>query len=53
MNGLLVSRGADPPDLNNFTVVKRWKFKAGTPPTEDDLKAIDAEVSRVLGAKKK
>ena len=38
---------------NNFGVVKRWKFKASTPPTEDDLKAIDAEVSRVLGVKKK
>jgi hypothetical protein len=38
---------------NNFTVVKRWKFKASAPPTDDDLKAIEAEVARVIGAKKK
>jgi len=38
---------------NNFKVVKRWKFKANAPPGEADLKAIEAEVERVLGAKKK
>src|SRR5205814_421399 len=32
-----------------FHVQKRWKFPAGKPPTEEDLKAIDAEVARVLG----
>jgi hypothetical protein len=38
---------------DNFKVVKRWKFKASAPPGEDDLKAIEAEVERVLGAKRK
>ena len=38
---------------NNFGVVKRWKFKASTPPTDEDLKALEAEVTRVVGPKKK
>lgn len=38
---------------NNFNIIKRWKFKASAPPGEDDLKAIESEVERVLGPKKK
>jgi hypothetical protein len=38
---------------NNLKVVKRWKFKASAPPGEEELKAIDSEVARVLGATKK
>jgi hypothetical protein len=38
---------------NNFHVVKRWKFKADAPPNEEALKALEAEVEKVLGAKKK
>jgi len=37
---------------NNFSAVKRWKFKADAPPGEDALKALEAEVARVLGPKK-
>jgi hypothetical protein len=33
-------------------VVKRWKFSASKPPTEDDLKAIDEAVAKELGPKK-
>jgi hypothetical protein len=38
---------------NNFVVVKRWKFKASTPPTEDDLKSLVAAVQKALGSQKK
>jgi len=38
---------------NNFHVVKRWKFKADAPPNEEALKALEAEVEKALGAKKK
>jgi hypothetical protein len=38
---------------SNFHVHKRWKFPASKPPAEEDLKAIDAEVARVLGPAKK
>ncbi len=33
-------------------VIKRWKFKASNPPGPDDLKALEAEVAKVLGNKK-
>ena len=32
-----------------FHVVKRWAFKAGMPPAEADLAAIEAEVAKQLG----
>jgi hypothetical protein len=38
---------------HNFHVIKRWKFKAGTPPGEADLAAIEAEVTKHLGPRKK
>jgi hypothetical protein len=38
---------------SRFHVHKRWKFPASRPPTEEDLKAIQAEVDRVLGPAKK
>jgi hypothetical protein len=38
---------------SKFHVHKRWKFPASKPPTEEDLKAIQAEVDRVLGPAKK
>jgi hypothetical protein len=37
---------------NKFHVLKRWKFAASKPPTEEDLKALQDEVARVLGGKK-
>jgi hypothetical protein len=33
-------------------VIKRWKFPASKPPTEEDLKAIDDAVAKQLGKKK-
>lgn len=36
---------------NNLHVVKRWKFPASKPPTDEDLKAIEAEVAKTLGRK--
>jgi len=36
-----------------FTVIKRWKFKASAPPTEDDLTALGDEVAKLLSPKKK
>lgn len=38
---------------HNFHVIKRWKFKAGTPPAEADLAALEAEVTKHLGPRKK
>ena len=37
---------------NKFHVLKRWKFPASKPPTEEDLKALEAEVAKALGGKK-
>lgn len=36
-----------------LNVIKRWKFKAAMPPGEADLKDLEAEVAKLLGAKKK
>lgn len=36
-----------------FTVIKRWKFKVSTPPTEADLTALGDEVAKLLSPKKK
>ena len=33
-------------------VIKRWKFPASKPPGDEDLKAIEAEVAKLLGKKK-
>ncbi|HEX3150306.1 MAG TPA: hypothetical protein VHR66_19675 [Gemmataceae bacterium] len=38
---------------NRFHVIKRWKFPASKPPTDEDLKAIDDEVVKLLGPRKK
>jgi len=38
---------------HNFHVIKRWKFKAGMPPGEADLAAVEAEVAKHLGPRKK
>jgi hypothetical protein len=38
---------------HNFHVVKRWKFKAGMAPGEGDLAAIEAEVTKHLGPRRK
>lgn len=38
---------------NKFHVLKRWKFPATKQPGEEDLKAIEEEVTRVLAPKKK
>jgi hypothetical protein len=38
---------------NKFNVVKRWKFKAAMPPGDADLQALEAEVDKVLGPRKK
>lgn len=35
-----------------FNVIKRWRFKAATPPTEADLTALGDEVAKLLGKKK-
>jgi hypothetical protein len=37
---------------NKLHVVKRWKFTAAKPPAEEDLKALEDEVAKTLGAKK-
>lgn len=37
---------------DRFHVIKRWKFAASKPPTDEDLKAIGDEVAKVLGKKK-
>ena len=36
---------------NRLTVVKRWKFKAGTPPTDADLAAVVDEVTKIFKKK--
>lgn len=36
-----------------FKVLKRWKFKASNPPGEQDLKAIEDEVAKLLGPRRK
>ena len=36
-----------------LNVIKRWKFKAAMPPGEADLKDLEAEVVKLLGATKK
>lgn len=36
-----------------FKVLKRWKFKAANPPGEADLKALEDEVAKLLGPRKK
>jgi hypothetical protein len=36
-----------------FNVIKRWKFKASTPPGEAELKELDDEVAKLLAPKKK
>jgi hypothetical protein len=36
-----------------FNVVKRWKFKAATPPGDAELKELEAEVAKLLAPKKK
>jgi hypothetical protein len=38
---------------DRFHVVKRWTFKAGMPPGDADLAAIEAEVEKRLGPRKK
>ena len=38
---------------DRFHVIKRWKFPASKPPTEEDLKALDETVAKALGGKKK
>lgn len=38
---------------DKFHVIKRWRFKAGSPPGEADLAALDAEVTKHLGPRKK
>jgi len=38
---------------DKFHVIKRWKFKAGMPPGEGDVAAIEAEVAKHLGPRKK
>lgn len=37
---------------DRFHVIKRWKFAASKPPTEEDLKALDEAVAKELGKKK-
>jgi hypothetical protein len=37
---------------DRFHVIKRWKFPASKPPTEEDLKVIDEAVAKQLGPKK-
>jgi hypothetical protein len=36
-----------------FNVIKRWSFKAASPPDEATLKELDAEVAKLLAPKKK
>jgi hypothetical protein len=38
---------------DKFHVIKRWKFKAGMPPGEGEVAAIEAEVAKHLGPRKK
>jgi len=38
---------------DQFRVIQRWKFKAGTPPGESDLGALAQAVNKRLGGKKK
>jgi len=35
--------------FHRFKIIKRWSFKSDAPPTDADLEAIAAEVSKVVG----